>query len=303
MASGLVLVGTDGSWRSTAVLPVAAREASLRGAELAVVTVVREVADPRYSLTALLAEERRAAELARWRMGEVVARISSWYPQLEVSTHLVRDRDLGWPDRAVRLGAADLLVLGAHGAHAGPVFGLGTVSRFLLKITACPALVVPDRLPGAVPRQDDAEARRPVLAAVGPTGGEHVLAAAHREAGLRGAGVRVVRAVGPGDDVERVRAGLSDLVADVGGSADGVEVPVEVTLETAPGAPADVVLERAEASALVVVGTRGPAALAGLTADSVARAVLDRCPCPVLVVAPRTARAPLGPSRLAAPAR
>lgn len=299
MATGLVLVGTDGSWHSTAVLHVAAREASLRGAELAVVTVVREVADPRYSLTALLAEERRAAEVARWRTGEAVVRVRSRYPGLEVSTHLVRDRDLGWPDEAVRLGAADLLVLGAHGAHAGPVFGLGTVSRFLLKITACPVLVVPDRRPGVVSRWDDGGTGGPVLAAVGPAGGEEVLAVARREAALRGTGVHAVRVIRPGDDAERVRGEISGLVADVDRSADGVEVVVE----TPPGAPADVVLRRAEAFALVVVGTRGPAALAGLTADSVARAVLDRCPCPVLVVAPRTARAPLGPSRPAAPAR
>lgn len=286
-----VVVGSDGSWRSAAVVDVAAQEASVRGARLAVVSVVRELADPRYSLTAVLRDEERAAELADWRLREAVSRIRSRHPAIEVTTHRLRDRDLGWPDEdAAHLAEASLLVVGARGGHCEPVFALGTVSRHLLKSTACPVLVVPDRVPG--PGGRTPAPARPVVAAVGEALAVPVLQAARDVAALHGTSVLAVHAYRPrpqeSDAAARVRAErfLAHAIAETGGAGPA---PVVRTLVTT-GPVLEALRQQASRAATLVLGTRGPAALAGLAMESVSRAVLDDPPCPVLVLVPRAAR-------------
>lgn len=291
-----VVVGSDGSWRSAAVVDVAAHEASVRGARLAVVSVVREVADPRYSLTAVLRDEERAADLADWRLREAVSRIRSRHPALEVTTHRLRDRDLGWPDEeAAGLAEASLLVVGARGGHSEPVFALGTVSRHLLKSTACPVLVVPDRVPGTGSRTP--APARPVVAAVGEALAVPVLQTARDVAALHGTPVLAVHAYRPrpeeSDVVARVRAErfLAHVVAETGGVGPApVRTGAVVRTFVTSGPVLEAIRQQAARAAMLVLGTRGPAALAGLAMESVSRAVLDDPPCPVLVLVPRAAR-------------
>jgi len=57
---------------------------------------------------------------------------------------------------------------------------------------------------------------------------------------------------------------------------------VTVILSSDP--PADALVEHGRLADLVVVGSRGPIALARLTSDSVSRALLDSASWPVLVV-------------------
>jgi nucleotide-binding universal stress UspA family protein len=59
-------------------------------------------------------------------------------------------------------------------------------------------------------------------------------------------------------------------------------------------AAVDGLLRHGKHAAVLVVGSRGPAALAGLSLESVSRAVLDAPPCPVLVVVPRSAQTGIG---------
>jgi len=306
VAPGTVLVGSDGSWRSAAVLDVAAREASVRGARLAVLTVLREAADPGRSLTALLGEERHAADLADWRLREAVARVRGRHPALEVLTARAGERELaggtGLPDAAALPDDVELLVVGARGAHAEPAFGLGTISSDLLRAVGGPVLVVPERVAPAPGRG----APPPVVAAVGdrPESAARVLAAARREAARHGTSVVALHAYRPPPGLSAARArqeALERAAGAVSGAQPGVPVRLAVTDEPV----LDALLRQGAAGSLLVIGTRGTAALAGLSAESVTRPVLADPPCPVLVLLPGpTARRERndGPARHRAPA-
>ena len=289
VAHRTVLVGSDGSWRSAAVLDVAAREASARGARLAVVTVLREVADAGRSLTALLDEERHAAELADWRLREAVARVRGRHPALEVLTSTAGEPELAaWRTGAAAPGTAlpdgvELLVVGAHGAHAEPVFALGSISSDLLRTLGGPVLVVPDRVTS--PRGRGAPP--PVVAAVGdrPEAAAAVLAAARREAARYGTSVVALHAYRPTAGLSAARArqeALERAARAVSGAEPGTPVRLAVTDEPV----LDAVLRQGAAGSLLVLGTRGTGALAGLSTESVTRSVLSDPPCPVLVLLP-----------------
>jgi nucleotide-binding universal stress UspA family protein len=253
------------------------------------------VADARFSLTALLVDERRASDLADWRLREAVSRVRARHPGLELTTHRLSDRDLGWPDaQTAALSGAGLLVVGARGRHAEPAFGLGTVSRHLLKSTACPVLVVPERVPDPAARPG---ADAPLVVAGVDEGAlaVPVLRAALDEAALRGTGVLAVHSFAARPDeshdeaLARARTRTERLVLEVRDTSDapaGVDIRTVVTDEAA----AQALVARGRGAAVLVLGTRGPAALAGLSMDSVSRAVLDVAPCPVLLLVPRVAR-------------
>jgi nucleotide-binding universal stress UspA family protein len=289
-----VLVGSDGSWRSGAVLDVAAAEAARRGADLAVVSAVPPVSDAGGSLTEMLVDEQRASELVDWRLAEAVARVRSRHPGLELTTHRLADAETGEPDEQVAaLPEASLLVLGARGAHGEPVFALGTVSRRLLKGTTCPVLVVPEDARAPQVRQGRRPA--PVTAGIddGPLAAE-VLAAAAVEAALLGTHVVAVHAYArlPGEGepaaLARARRSVAGTLRRAGATPDrpvvgGAGVSVVLTCDAA----ADTLLAHSRRASALVVGSRGSAALAGLSLESVSRAVLDAPPCPVLLVVPR----------------
>lgn len=291
-----VLVGSSGSWRSGAVLDVAAAEASRRGAGLAVVGAVPPVPDAGGSLTEMLVDERRAGELVTRRLSEAVARLQARYPGLRLTTHTLADPESGAPgEQDGALPEASLLVLGARGANGEPVFALGTLGRRLLKGTTCPVLVVPEDGPDPGVR----ETRRPAAVTVGIDDGPlaaEVLTQATAEATLLGTHVVAVHAYSPlpgeGEPAARARArrSVAATLRRAGGPADrpvlgGVSVSTVLTQDPA----VDALLRHGEHASMLVVGSRGPAALAGLSLDSVSRAVLDAPPCPVLLVVPRAA--------------
>jgi nucleotide-binding universal stress UspA family protein len=64
----------------------------------------------------------------------------------------------------------------------------------------------------------------------------------------------------------------------------GPDPGVEVETEAIRGHPASILLEEARTARLVVVGTRGRAALTGLVLGSVSQAVAHHCPAPLLIV-------------------
>jgi nucleotide-binding universal stress UspA family protein len=192
------------------------------------------------------------------------------------------------------LPEAALLVVGSRGRSGGPVFGLGTVSRHLLKATACPVVVVPDRMKEPVVRPGAVAG--PVVAGVdGGALAVPVLVAAADEAAAHGAPVLAVHAyrARPGEDDEtaaaRARSRVMRLVHEAQHAPDvppGVEfAPVVTTQAVAPA-----LLQRATGATALVLATRGPGALAGLAIESVSRAVLDAATCPVLLLVPRSAR-------------
>jgi nucleotide-binding universal stress UspA family protein len=86
----------------------------------------------------------------------------------------------------------------------------------------------------------------------------------------------------PGDSIattaEKV---LSETVAEVVGTSGE---PVDVRVKVAHGPAAQILLEAAAGAELLVVGSRGHGAFAGMLLGSVSRHCTHHAPCPVIVV-------------------
>jgi nucleotide-binding universal stress UspA family protein len=308
-----VLVGTDGSWHSGPVLDAAAAEASTRGLPLLIVSVVRALPEEQAVRTTSTDGDDRARELTDWRLREAVSRVRGTHPALEIRTHRLPDAHLPCRiDGSDGLPEPRLLVVGARGSHEQPAFGVGTVSRDLLRATSCLVLVVPEsthvRPPNPAVHADAVVAGL----ADDPLSGA-VLRAAADEAAVMRAHLQIVHcyavARGESDDHARGRATAraEELVGAVRAGDERWSIlrhSVVVTDE-----PAEEALSRRSAAASVVVlGTRGPAALAGLSPASVSRAVVGNARCPVLLVVPGAGPAVVGtgssmPSQEAKPSR
>jgi nucleotide-binding universal stress UspA family protein len=78
------------------------------------------------------------------------------------------------------------------------------------------------------------------------------------------------------------RASVEDLVRTAVAELDGPEPEVQITI--LPGGPSVTLVEVAEGADLVVVGSHGRTGLSRLMLGSVAMAVVNHAPCPVVVV-------------------
>ncbi|GIG40168.1 universal stress protein [Cellulomonas phragmiteti] len=143
-ATGLVVVGVDGSPQALGALDAAGRYAAGAGAHLRAVACWQVPAHGR-SLADWLREhpEVSPAELALQRAEQVlqagVARVAAHYPQVEVEA-------LAEEGPAARVLArhaerADLLVVGTRGRGGLAGLVLGSVSQWLVARAACPVLV------------------------------------------------------------------------------------------------------------------------------------------------------------------
>lgn len=139
---------------------------------------------------------------------------------------------------------------------------------------------------------------RVVVGVDGSDGARAALRYAFLAAARRGARLDVVVAYPPGipwrwdptidaPDVESVRADLGaradSFGAEVRRTTPGVQ-DVPVTVLTAPGAAARVLVDSSEAADLLVVGSRGRGAVRSAILGSVALHVVGHAPCPVVVV-------------------
>jgi nucleotide-binding universal stress UspA family protein len=287
-----VLVGTDGSWHSGPVLDVAAEEASTRELPLLIVSVVRNLPDARASQIQRGGDDR-ARELTDWRLLEAVSRVRGTHPALEITTHRLPDATLPWRiDGTDGLPEPRLLVVGARGARDQPAFGVGTVSRDLLRATSCPVLVVPES--ARVRPANPAARTDAVVAGVAddPLSGPVLRTAAH-EAATRRAPVEILHCYAPANGesdaqaLSRATARSGELVGAIrAGDERWNTIPHTVVVTNEPAAEA--LCRRSATASVVVLGTRGPAALAGLSLTSVSRAVVGSARCPVLLVVPGT---------------
>jgi len=202
------------------------------------------------------------------RLAEAADQAEATWPQLEVRTWCVAQDELRDSATAVGLPAAERLVVGARGRNRTPAFGLRSVSRLLAKRFAAPVLVVPVSLPPPA---------APVVVGLRDRRDVEVLRSAVAESALRGAPLVVVLVLGgPADPGPH-------------GVLDDVAVPpgtrvIAVTSEPAAAALARVAV--AEDAQLLVIGTDGPASLAGLAHESTSRAVIRLSSRPVLLVPP-----------------
>jgi nucleotide-binding universal stress UspA family protein len=201
------------------------------------------------------------------------------------------------PARALVAAAegARLLVVGARGVGGFKRLLLGSVSEQCLHHAPCPVAVVHADRPDRPDRTTDNG--RIVVGVDGSDDGQRALGWALDEARARRCTVEVVHAWRPpflagypldplATDTEAfegaARTVLERALEDV--DVTGLVRPVDQTLRLAR--PASALLEAAENTDFVVVGSRGIGGFQGLLVGSVSLQVARHSPCPVVVVRP-----------------
>lgn len=269
MNADVVVVGADGSWQSRRAVEAATLEAARRGMGLLLLTVERA--------------EEDALELARVASKSAVLSARRIDPAVPLEVAVLRDLEVPELDRIVE--RTHLLVLGEHGRGGQIALSIGTTSGDLARRFRTPLLLPRvDRVP-----EDQAPSRHPGVH-VGLSGRDEdgdVLRVAATEARLRGSALWVIRAVPTACPGERVLGAVDEAWATVRSVPETASVPCHV--EVVQDDPVTALLARCRSADLLVVGTRGGGTLAGLVMGSVARDVLDRLPCDVIVV-PRGVR-------------
>ena len=269
-----IVVGYDGSPEADLALRWAARTASLTKSPLRALMVddlyaAQWVGSSRESESDLAAHADRILEEVGAK-GQLERRSRTIVPEL-----LEAARD------------ASMLVVGSHGHGRVAEALIGSVSQHVARHASCPVVVVRE------PAQT--QAARIVVGIDGSGGSAEALEFACRRAELTGEAVVAVHAwkigqvlvdgrgllpetIGPMlDDHELL---LSESVAGV--RADHPDVTlVEEAVAVAPG---QALVDASETASLVVTGSRGRGAFAGMLLGSVSHEVLGRAHCPVAII-------------------
>jgi nucleotide-binding universal stress UspA family protein len=174
------------------------------------------------------------------------------------------------------------VVVGARGHSLLSGVVLGSVSQHVTRHASCPVVVT------RPPYQPDS--RRVVVGVDGSTGSRKALEFAFDHASHSGSSVTAIHAWRnlargfPGSGlIEEIQAAERVLAEALAGFAD-LYPDVEVTTEAIPMAPQRALADASTAAELVVVGSRGLGAFAGLLLGSVGQSVLHHGHCPVAVV-------------------
>lgn len=277
-----IVVGVDGSADSDRAVGWAVEEASRSGTPLLLLHSISRPVE-----TAPLGEvpERGDVILASARV------LADDFPDVSVS--LRRVEGLGLTPAAALVGAseqASVVVVGArgHGGFTGLL--LGSVSQHAARHASCPVIAV--RAPA------DVRSHRVVVGVDGSAAAQRALDFACEHAVRRGAEVTAVLgwrgptlhglgvAVPVTEDSRqqqqqrRHQSQLEELLAPTRSRFPDLKLEAEAI----PGHAARLLIDASEHAALVVVGSRGRGAFAGLLLGSVGQSVLDHARCPVAVV-------------------
>ena len=177
---------------------------------------------------------------------------------------------------------AAVVVVGARGHSLLSGVVLGSVSQHVSRHASCPVIVA------RAPYHPDTD--RIVVGVDGSSGSRKALQFAFDHASRNAAPITAIHAwrnVGRGTGgeglVEEIRAAERILSEALAGFSD--QFPdVKVTTEAIPVAPQRVLADASQSAALVVVGSRGLGAFAGLLLGSVSQSVLHHAQCTVAVV-------------------
>jgi len=282
-----IVVGIDGSPGALQAVRWAATEARIRNRPLLLVhcwLLLDALRDPAANDPAVFAAwQERADGLVRVAVDAAEAVV----PEVDVHTS-IRSELPTWGLLAAGEDA-ELMVVGARGLGTFKQLLMGSTSREIAARATCPVVVVrgAERAHGRI--------------VVGVDGSELSLAAvqfAFTEASWRRATLVTVHACGIPHEIH-------DLSKPLGAHVHAIEVDDEVRVqETLAGAREDhpdvkveetfvhdeavpALVEHARLADLLVVGSRGHSATAGLLLGSVAHAVLRHADSPVAVVHPR----------------
>ncbi|MFB7596151.1 universal stress protein [Streptomyces sp. NPDC056160] len=283
-----LVVGVDGSGPSLTAVDWAVDEAARHGLPLRLVYASRW---ERYegALPAAGAERPSDRVMAQNVVGAATERAQRRNPDVKVSANILPEDPV-----AALLGADDsacALVTGSRGRGELKGLLLGSVSLAVAARAHCPVVVVRGDIAGLSGTHG-----RILLGAGAPAAGGEAVRFAFREAELRGCVLDVVRAwrrplheAGGSPPAQeetghRDEEGAAALLDDLLREAMTDHPAVRVRGATVEGPAHRVLVARAAAADLVVVGARRTAAHFGLQLGRTAHALLHHAPCPVAVV-------------------
>ena len=280
-----ILAGVDGSAPSNAAVRWAAREAAMRNLPLILVharttpTAGVEMVWPALPVPEDLT--RRQEEEARQVIADAVNLAESELESSRIDTKVVFAAPI--PTLVDLSKDVDMIVVGCRGQGALARTLLGSVSTALVHHAHCPVAVIHNEAPE---RPDG-----PVLVGIdGSPSSELATAIAFDEASWRGATLVAMHAWNDADasSVPSLEWSALELAADktlaerlAGWSERYPDVPVRRVVVWEH--PARHLIERADTSQLVVVGSRGRGGFAGMLLGSVSTAVVHGAHAPVIV--------------------
>ncbi len=296
-----ILLAIDGSTASDRAIELVASTAWPAGSHVQLINVADALLGiyagmPGVVVSTEAVEADMAADRERRQqfLDATAARLQA--PDRTVATEIVGGRPASAIVQAAQEAQADLIVLGSHGRGALGSAVLGSVAAEVVEYAATPVLVVRTSSVG-----------RLVLADDGSTAARAARGLLGRMPGFRGLPVRVVsvserqpgwfgwlQPEAPAEIQaleEAIQADLKEHQSVAAASADDLSAAGLVAEGIAPvGDPAQEVVRSAEAFSadLIVMGTRGQTGFERLLLGSVARKVLERAHCSVLVVRARS---------------
>jgi nucleotide-binding universal stress UspA family protein len=285
-----IIVGIDGSPESDAAVSWAAHDAAIRGLPLTVVHVESPAAAT-WSQAAVL-EESAGEQLAEGRSllahASTIARDAiADTAQVHITGELLSSAT-PVPTLVEQSKDAELIVVGSRGRGALSRSILGSVSAGLISHAHCPVALI---------RQDDPHlphpAQGPILVGIDGSTSDLATAIAFEEASLRHAGLIALHSWNdvnmnaiPGYDWSPTTTKEGHVLDEALAGWRERYPDVSVQNRLVSDRAAHAIVEASESAQLVVVGTHGGGALAGMLLGSVSNAVVQAVHRPVIVARP-----------------
>ncbi|MEU6166938.1 universal stress protein [Streptomyces tanashiensis] len=276
-----VTVGVDGSEGSVAAVDWAADEAALRGDGLRLVYATRWA---EHQLGAMKVSHEDRADAAEGVLAETERRVGSRQPDLALTADEVEDAPV-----SVLLAAAagaELLVVGSHGLGSVRGFIVGSVGQEVIADAERPVVLVRPGYEKDSSGGSGKDSRRKVVVGLDVNDvKDELLHFAFDFAGRHRVPLEIVHTWHESFVHHADAAAKDEKAAALAGAVRPFRdrfPGTEVTEVSAPGRPAEHLIEAASDARLVVVGRRRAAR--GSHIGSVTHAVIHHASCPVAVV-------------------
>jgi nucleotide-binding universal stress UspA family protein len=284
-----IIVGIDGSPESDAAVNWAAHDAAIRGLPLTLVHVENPAA-PTWSQAPMLEEspeQQKAEGRSLLAKASTIARDAiADTAQIQINGELLSSATV--PTLVDQSKDAELIVVGSRGRGALSRSILGSVSSGLIRHAHCPVALIRDADP-----QMPHPAQAPVLVGIDGSTSDLATAIAFEEASLRNADLIALHAWNdvamnaiPGYDWSPTTAKEGHLLAEALAGWQERYPDVSVHEQLVSGRAAHALVDASQSAQLVVVGSHGSGALAGMLLGSVSNAVVQAVDRPVIVARP-----------------